>query len=282
VRQARRGFEAIAELELPEGEFVEDEDGPLIWLSHDTPDAETVERMLGRHAETGLWPVVVGDHRSRFDPPAVPGAPDHPFADHSYTKLSYASGRRDLQGRLERRDAEAWLAPHWADAVAEDDANDYWSPEEKVSAQAPLGARWPGLALAAESLAHPLAAANWFAARILAEDWLHGPRLALMPGASSGEALAASWWTPPNTGYMAARVNVLRSWEERFGARVVALKPDTLMLSVSAPPVTREHAVHVACEHLAFCPDAIWQCSLSFENHVEIILSAPIWQFWWD
>ena len=131
----RRGFEAVAGLELPAGEFVEDEDGPLIWLSADAP------------------------------------------------------------------------------------------------------------------LAEPSAIADWFCTRILAEGWLHDPRLALMPGESSGAALAASWWTPPGFILMASRVNVLRSWEERFGARIVALKPDSLYLSVSAPPVTREHAAHIACEH---------------------------------
>lgn len=277
-----RGFAALAELELPPGEFIEDEDGPLIWLSHGAPDTETVERLRARHPETGLWPVLVGDHKILVDLPGVVGNPDHPFASYAYTRCSSGPGRLQAQARRELPEADTWLAGEWAEEVTENEANNCCSPEEKVSALAPLGAMWPGLAPAAEPLADPSAVADWFCARILAEEWLHEPRLALMPGASSAEALAASWWTPPNCGFMPLRVNVLRSWEERFGARVVALKPDTLLLSVSAPPATREHAVHVACEHLAFCHDAVWQCSESFEDHTEVILGSPIWQFWWD
>jgi hypothetical protein len=49
-----RGFEALAELELPTGAFVEDEDGPLIWLSVDAPNTESVAHLRARHPETGL------------------------------------------------------------------------------------------------------------------------------------------------------------------------------------------------------------------------------------
>jgi hypothetical protein len=62
----------------------------------------------------------------------------------------------------------------------------------------------------------------------------------------------------------------------------VALKRDTLYLSVAAPPVTEEHATHVTCEHLAFCPDAVWQCSDSFSDHAERLVGSPCWGFWWD
>ena len=37
----------------------------------------------------------------------------------------------------------------------------------------------------------------------------------------------------------------------------------------AAPPTTLEHALHVAVEHLAFCPDVVWQCSTSFAEHAE-------------
>jgi Domain of unknown function (DUF4253) len=42
---------------------------------------------------------------------------------------------------------------------------------------------------------------------------------------------------------------VVRSWEDRFGVRVVLLGADTLEVSVAAPPVTTEHALRVAAEH---------------------------------
>ena len=50
---------------------------------------------------------------------------------------------------------------------------------------------------------------------------------------------------------------VLRDREQRFGARVVAAGFSTLLLSVAAPPTTREKALAVAAEHFAFCPDNV-------------------------
>ena len=277
----KRGFGAVAELSLPAGKFVEDGDGPLIWLSDGEPEADLVAGLRARHAETGLWPVVVGDQpRYDFGPRVLPGYPGHHFASSRYTGLSSARAR--LRARPVLHDPDSWLAEQWADAIADNEANGHWKPEEKVSAQVPRGKEWPGLAPAAEPLADPSAIADWHTTQILDENWLDDPRLALMPGETSSEALAASWWAPPNTGNIAFAVNILRSWEERFGTRVVALRPDTLFLSVGAPPITREHTVHLACEHLAFSRDTIWQCSESFAEHVEICQRAPSWCFWWD
>ncbi|MEZ0111868.1 hypothetical protein ABH920_005886 [Catenulispora sp. EB89] len=78
---------------------------------------------------------------------------------------------------------------------------------------------------------------------MLDEGRLGRPRLALFEGASSYEALAAARWAPSEEDNFLAHVQVLRTWEERFGARVVALKRDTLYLSVAAPPVTDSHSV---------------------------------------
>lgn len=52
---------------------------------------------------------------------------------------------------------------------------------------------------------------------------------------------------------------VVRDWEHRFGARVVAVGFSTLHLSVASPPVEEHEALLVAAEHFAFCPDNIWQ-----------------------
>ncbi|WP_436319065.1 DUF4253 domain-containing protein [Streptomyces virginiae] len=54
---------------------------------------------------------------------------------------------------------------------------------------------------------------------------------------------------------------VLRDWEHRFGARVVAVGFDTLHLSVAAPPMSGQDALLVAAEHFALSPDNIWQGS---------------------
>jgi hypothetical protein len=75
---------------------------------------------------------------------------------------------------------------------------------------------------------------------------------------------------------------VLRSWEQRFGAQVVALT-NGIYVSVAAPPVTREHAEHLALEHLLLCPENLWnQGDWTFPGYVDRILGAELWKFSWD
>lgn len=77
---------------------------------------------------------------------------------------------------------------------------------------------------------------------------------------------------------------VVRSWEQRFGARVVAVGPATLHLSVAAPPTATEDALLVAAEHFAFCPDNVWQNSHphALTAYAERLIDTHCWEFWWD
>ncbi|WP_243753787.1 DUF4253 domain-containing protein [Labedaea rhizosphaerae] len=45
---------------------------------------------------------------------------------------------------------------------------------------------------------------------------------------------------------------VLRSWQSRFGARLVVLGTQTMVLSVARPPTTMAQAERVAAEHKVF------------------------------
>jgi hypothetical protein len=103
--------------------------------------------------------------------------------------------------------------------------------------------------------------------------------LALVPAARGADALVVSGWC------RAAPAAVVRSWEDRFGARVVGIGPDALFLSVAAPPVTIEHACGVAAEHVAFCPANLWHSS--WDPHYVADYAAGIrgsrrWDFWWQ
>jgi hypothetical protein len=51
---------------------------------------------------------------------------------------------------------------------------------------------------------------------------------------------------------------------------------------VAAPPATFEHALNVAAEHHAFCPDNVWQGSGSLEEYAKGLVGAERWSFWWD
>jgi len=75
---------------------------------------------------------------------------------------------------------------------------------------------------------------------------------------------------------------VVRSWEERFGARVVSIGFDTLHLSVAAPPRDLDQALHIAAEHFAFCPDNVWQGPEYLRTYAAGLVDLNAWNFWWD
>jgi Domain of unknown function (DUF4253) len=74
---------------------------------------------------------------------------------------------------------------------------------------------------------------------------------------------------------------VLRSWEARFGARLLRIGADsTLRVLVERPPVTVDAAQRVAAEHIAFADEP--RQSGSVADLGEALIGAPIWSFWWD
>ncbi|MFI1992688.1 DUF4253 domain-containing protein [Actinoplanes sp. NPDC020271] len=149
---------------------------------------------------------------------------------------------------------------------------------------APFRDGWPGLAppgaIGTDPEEHAVESAE-----LLADfDRAAGARLGLVPCSRGADAPAAIGWSGPlnhenDTAMISA---VLRSWEERFGARLVALGFDTMVLSVAAPPREIEHARLVAAEHLGFCPDNITQGTGSLEEYAKELLGAEQWGFWWD
>lgn len=112
------------------------------------------------------------------------------------------------------------------------------------------------------------------------------PRLALVPARRSADVPAAIGWSgPANYESDTARLcAVLRSWEDRFGIRVLALTFNQLVLSVAAPPTTVAEAEAIAAEHFAFCPDNITQGThntlRAYAEHE--LLTNRTWSFWWD
>jgi hypothetical protein len=109
--------------------------------------------------------------------------------------------------------------------------------------------------------AEPDALASEYAAHLISRD--PSMRLGLVAANRGADALATAGWTGPanytnDTGEIAA---VVRSWEDRYGARVIGAGFADLYLSVAAPPTTLDEALHIAAEHFAFCPDNIWQNS---------------------
>ncbi|MEU9300300.1 DUF4253 domain-containing protein [Streptomyces sp. NPDC048269] len=150
---------------------------------------------------------------------------------------------------------------------------------------APFGRDWPGLAEPGAEGQDPETAAGDLADELIGTGSLPSPRLALVPAARGADVpTAMGWCGPTNFANDTALISaVLRSWEDRFGARVVALGFDELHVSVAAPPRTAVHSIPVAAEHFAFCPDNVWQGSGSIRAYAdEAVAGSSHWGFWWD
>ncbi|MFF7679271.1 DUF4253 domain-containing protein [Actinacidiphila glaucinigra] len=247
-------------LNLPPGTLVDTtSDGhrhePLLWHSEGPAEPGSWEGLLPTRMSAGLHPVLLSMDE------ALPATRDlDPGA------MSYPGGH----------DADEVLAGLWDDEE-ESDADD-------ADLTAPFGRTWPGLAPAREFEADPDVRAAEVAASVVGEGWIKDPRAALVPARRSADVPAAIGWTGPcnHENDVARLCAVLRSWEERFGVRVVAVAFDVLVLSVAAPPATVDEAEAVAAEHFAFCPDNVTQGSGSLRAYAESLVDAHAWSFWWD
>lgn len=76
---------------------------------------------------------------------------------------------------------------------------------------------------------------------------------------------------------------VLRSWEDRFGAYLVALGFDTMGVEVtrSLEMCPMDQLMAIGAEHVAFDPDLLGEAEL--EDYADVWLpTARRWEFWWD
>ncbi|ANP48713.1 hypothetical protein J2Z21_007140 [Streptomyces griseochromogenes] len=250
-------------LQLPPGRLIDaTDDGPwhepLLWHAEKQAAPGTWKALGAPAARAGLLPVLVdagGAQGGVESWELMPGEMSYP-GDH---------------------DAAELLAEYWDD-VAEDELDEEAEP---------FGAQWPGLAPAASPTADPDTRAAQIADSLTdgTRARLKDPRLALVPARRSADIPAAIGWTGPlNYDNDVARLcTILRSWEDRFGIRVVALTFDTLTVAVAAPPATQAEAEAVAAEHFAFCPDNITQnCPDTLEAYAKGLIGEPAWSFWWD
>ncbi|MFF0296745.1 DUF4253 domain-containing protein [Kitasatospora sp. NPDC004614] len=161
------------------------------------------------------------------------------------------------------------------------------SPDPDESAElaeslAPFTDGWPGTASAAEQPGDPDRAARALARELLANN-AH-LRIGLVPAATGAEALTACGWTGPvnHEGDIAKVSAVLLDRERRYGTRLVQVGFAELELSVGAPPQDDEPALRIAAEHLAFCPDNIFQGVGTIADYAPGLVNADQWSFWRD
>ncbi|MEU9921492.1 DUF4253 domain-containing protein [Streptomyces griseoluteus] len=143
--------------------------------------------------------------------------------------------------------------------------------------------RWPGLAADIPSRANddPEAAARTAIARLMADPYpLRKPHLALVAAARSADIPAVMGWQAEAP--LPLLCALLRSWEDRFGARVVAFDGAMIHVSVARPPRDADHAIHLALEHVLTGADNINDGTVPYPDYAASLVNSPLWSFWWD
>lgn len=232
-------------LALPPGRLIGPAADPLLWCADEPAGPEDWTHLAPARKARGLHPVLLGGIKELADWELAPGEASYP-GDH---------------------DAEDVLAEYW-ETYAEEELG--YDAEE-----------WPGLAEASALKEDPDRRAAEIAGAAIGEGHLKGARIALVPARRSADIPAAIGWRGPlNHEQDVARLcAVLRSWEDRFGARVVGLTLNSLTVAVAAPPATEDEALVLAAEHFAFCPDTI---ETDLDEYANSLLVKGSWTFWWD
>ncbi|GAA3834440.1 DUF4253 domain-containing protein [Sphaerisporangium flaviroseum] len=225
---------------------------PAFWLSQAPVTGSLWARLREEHASSGLWPVLL---------------------EESVQPWSVGQIAPDVAAEIDNYSVDAFMAEVWSDWIER-------AAEEQIEILDPFGPHCPGPAGPGELRADPDAVADRYAS-VLAQQ---GTPLGLAAVERGADALAVMGWQGAlhHNEWNVPLAAVVRSWEDRFGARLVGLGFNTLDLSVAAPPVTSQHALHVAAEHWTFCPDAIVQGAGSLLDYAEQLRGKYTWSFWWD
>lgn len=254
----------VLDVDLPRGRLVTPHEAgagarPAYWLSDQPAGADLWIRLRRAHSASGLWPVLA-------DP--VNGDPEVPWAAGKVTPQPVAA--------IDSLDADEVLAGLWTEWI-EDGAEGEDGENHQLE---PFGIGWPGLAEAGDGGPEP----GEFADQFVRDHDDGTSRILLVPAARSADVVTALGWHGPTnyTEDMAWLSAVLRSWEDRFGARLIELGFDTLALAVAAPPVSAAHAERVAAEHFAFCPDNVEQGARTIRRYAAQLPGKDLWSFWWD
>ncbi|MCX4764101.1 DUF4253 domain-containing protein [Streptomyces sp. NBC_01275] len=236
-------------LQLPPGRLIDATAGEVVLWHAEQQAASGAWKALGRPAgRAGLLPVLV-DLGSRQGGPEewelVPELMSYP-GDH---------------------DVEEVLAEYWDDVATQ-------------------GEEWPGLAEPTTLTADPDARATEIADALSeGPPGFKEPHLALVSARRSADIPASVGWSGSvdHEEDVARLSAVLRSWEDRFGIRVVALGYDRLTVSVAAPPADLAEAEAVAAEHFAFCPYSVLPGpDDTLTAYAQHLIGERAWHFQWD
>jgi hypothetical protein len=233
---------------------------PLCWISTEPPGTQLVAALRAEHRRSGLWPLLLCDENELYGQRCTVGV-----------------ALPEPQEHIDRWNAADVIARIWDGLCA---ADDDLGPAYDLDVLDPFDYRCPAPARPGNLLADPDILANQLVRRFADAD----TRLALVPVRRGADVLSTLGWSGAanHVSRTAGLSAILRSWEDRFGVRVLRLGPDRLDVSVAAPPQEPAHAAAVAAEHWAFCPDRVLQQSGSISAHADEIRGRRTWSFWWE
>ena len=231
---------------------------PVVWVSDRAIAGGIIWTDLAeRSAESGLQPFLLsgldGGTARPWDTGEQVGDPE------DTTALDGMNAAQVLEGW--------WWAPG-EDELAED--------EELREMFAPFGVRFPGLAPAVEEEPDPELM------RRAVFQYTRRARVGLVPAARPADILPRLGWAGACNHRTASELAVvLRSWEDRFGARLLEVGFDDIRLLVSRPPQTLADAQRIAAEHFAFADEA-HRGLRGVPEIARALVNNPFWDFWWD
>jgi Domain of unknown function (DUF4253) len=228
---------------------------PVAWVTTEpVPDAGLAWSALSDASQqTGLVPVLLTDSER-----------DAQF---------FFWGPADLTA-LDGLDAAEVLAGLWERRMPSDDEED---SDHLAVIRGPFSSQFPGLAPGEDT---KLSMAQLH--EVLRS--LPAAPIALVPAARPADVLpAVGWTTTDQLQTLLPLAAVLRSWEARFGARLLSVGPGAqIRLLVERPPRTAEAAQAIAAEHFAFCDECAGQGLRDIPKITASLVDAPTWTFWWD
>lgn len=243
--------------------------GHVAWATVDpVPESGRVWAALSElHPETGLVPVQVDSLDADIG---------CPWDGRDFLEAGdpHEVDRMDVGALLEN----LWRGSVWAD-VDDPEAMQRW---------APFTLEWPGLAAPEPAPLTPTEMQRALDVVLPQIRAAHGEtpeaRIALVAAERPADVLAVIGW-----GRLVNRAGspllqltaVLRSWEIRFGARLIDVGEDIVRLLVERPPRTLEAAQRLAAEQVVLADDCI-DGARDVSGIAARLVSAPIWTFWWD
>jgi hypothetical protein len=283
-RLPAEGPARVGPVALPTGKLVTGNSGldHIAWVTVDpVPESGRVWAALSElNPQTGLVPVQLDGMRvDSLFPSDRQGLPGDALRPWDNGEFHMPQDPREADGL----DVGALLENLWRGAV--------WADEDDPEAMqrwAPFTLQWPGLAAPGRTPLTPAERQQALGVVLPRIRQAHratpAARIGLVPAGRPADVLAVIGWDGlANRGQVALMplIAVLRSWEDRFGARLIDVGFADLRLLVERPPRTLEAAQHLAAEQVVLADDCI-DGTREIPDIAARLVNAPIWTFWWD